>query len=342
MNQPFSLSGILPLPTPISGAATLSTRTVAHSTVLTSTFSGSTVLTVVAPPPSLLDFDLSAAGQVGVVKGSDADWTVQSHTAAGLHPAFAADDTVVGRVYRGQDQSLLFTAAAVWATPSGYASGLAVISPMAAQSGLLEANGTYSLQVWWTRADGERTACIARRQLLVLPAPAASTQAITPYCTYQDMLEVAGWVALAQSSDTDQEGFYSQRLQARTWFDWCILNNYTGASVGTLEMHSTLAFNFGGGYGRRKSVGPSPSMIDSLAQNKLILRPQIVKACAHWSVSIVGLGQIGLNNQWAAYGAYHRDMAQREAMSITAEIDLTDTGIGSIFVPLSSTNTIRT
>jgi hypothetical protein len=89
-------------------------------------------------------------------------------------------------------------------------------------------------------------------------------------------------------------------------------------------------------------VGPSPSLITYLEQNKLIVRPQIVKACAHWAASLVGLAQIGPNNQQVQYGMFHRAMAERESVSIVAEIDLTGTGIGSIMVPLSSSNTIFT
>ena len=280
--------------------------------------------------------------QFRITRGQNFTIPLQIRKRGGEPEVFIASDTFTSYIYRGQDQVPLITPTVAFDTnvgmQNGYDQGQLLVTGTSVDSAMLEASGNYLLQVWWS----QQTAPVARVEILVQPAFGSATQTITPYNTYKDMLEIASWVQLVQNTQTDQEGFYNQRLQARTWMDWAILNNYRGASVGTLEMHSVLAFNFGGGYGRRRSVGPSPSLIDYLAQNKLILRPQVVKACAHWACSIIGLSQIGTNNQYAQYGLYHRDMALREATSITAEIDLTGTGIGSIFVPLSATNTIFT
>lgn len=280
--------------------------------------------------------------QYTISQGQDFAIPIQIRNRDGSATAFTNADTFTARVHRGQDQAPLFAPIVTWdtrdGTQTGYEQGQVLVSGLAADTAALDGAGNYHLEVWWV----QQNLPVAELLLTVRYAAGTATQTIVPYCTYQDMLDIAGWISIIQNMSTDQEGFYSQRLQARTWMDWAILNNYRGASVGTLEMHSVMAFNFGGGYGRRRSVGPSPSMIDYLAQDKLIRRPQIVKACAHWACSIVGLAQIGLNNQFVTYGMFHRDMAQREAVSITAEIDLTGTGIGSIFVPLSATNTLFT
>jgi hypothetical protein len=288
----------------------------------------------------ILDPDLASPGTVDVVRGSDADWPVQA-TSQGQPMVFASADTLAGQVYRGQDQAPLFTASAAWASPSGYSTGSAVVTATAAQTALLEAGGSYSLQLWWTAANASRKACIARRLLSVLPGPGAATQLVTPYCALQDLLDVAPWIRLVQSPDSDQEGFYSQRLQARTWMDQAIINCYRGAFVGLFETHSTAAFAFGYA-GWRRSLGPSPSLIAYLQSNFLLVKPYIVKACAHHAAGLIGLAQIGLNNQQAALGAYHRDEADRLMCGVTAEVDLNADGIGELFISLDSTNSLFT
>lgn len=285
--------------------------------------------------------------QVTITKGSAFTVPIQIRNRGGAETTgFNPSDSFSAYIYRGQDQPALFAPSVSWLTTNittrlsqnGYDQGQLLITGNATDSATLEASGNYLMLIWWDQLTTE----VARVEIAVLPEAGTSTQTIVPYCTYQDVLDIAGWVQLVQNSQVDQEGFYSQRLKARTWMDWAIINNYRGASVGTLEMHSVLAFNFGGGYGRRRSVGPSPSLIQYLAQDKLIVRPQIVQACAHYTAGVIGMSQIGVNNVYAQYGLYHREMALREAISITAEVDLTNTGVGSIFVPLSSTNTINT
>lgn len=289
--------------------------------------------------PTTIDPDLSIAGQLEVVQGSVADWALAAHNRDGSPAVFAVGDTLAAQLYRGQDQAALASFAASWTGGTGYLTGHLTISPTALQTAALEANGDYTLQVWWTSADLARTACILRRQVLVLPGPGIAVRTITTYCTLQD-LWYAPWVKLCQGMDTDQEGFYLQRLEARRWLDWIILNNYRGGGSGQFEGHSDLAFAFAGG--GRRSVGPSLSLLTWLAEDKLILRPQIVEVTAYKAISLVGLAQIGLNNQLASYGAYFRDMAERIVTSITAEIDLNGSGVASVSIPLGSTNTLFT
>lgn len=285
----------------------------------------------------ILDPDLSNPGRLDVVQGSDADWSVQA-TSKGVPMAFDPTDTVAAKVYRGQGQPVLFTATAVWVDATVAS---ATVTATATQTATLEGNGEYTLELWWTAADASRTACIARRILSVFPAPGTDSQAVTPYCTLQDVLDIAPWIRLVQGFDTDQEGFYQQRLQARNWMDWAILNSFRGAFVGLFETHSTAAFMFGYA-GWRRSLGPSPSLMTYLANNQLLIRPYIVQACAHWAASLIGLAQIGINNQQASMGAYHRDTAERLMCGITAEVDLNGDGIGEFFISLDSTNTLFT
>ena len=277
---------------------------------------------------AIIDPDLSASQTLQIVQGSVADWVLQVTNRDGSSPAFASGDTVAAELYQGQSQTLLVAPTAIWTGGTGYSTGSVQVSPTSAQTATLEADGEYSLQLWWTSADASRTACVLRAAVQVLPAPGSTTQAIQPYNSLADMLRWAGWIMQVQARDTDGEGFCSQRLQAREWMDWAVINNYRGASIGNFETHSTLAFNFGGGVGWRRGTGPSPSLITWLASNYLILRPQIVEACAYKAISIIGLNQIGINNQQAAYGCYFRDMAERVLARRRPRSTSTATGSG--------------
>ena len=215
------------------------------------------------------------------------------------------------------NQTAVFQPTVGWytanSTQTGYTQGQVLVSPTAAQSATLEQNGTYSLEVWWTQSGTGRTACIVRSTVNVLTAPGTATEAVTTYCQLSDMLQRRPWVALVQRSDTDTEGFYPQRLIARNWMDWVIINNYRGASVGLFEEHSTLAFAFGGGVGWRRSLGPSPSLLAYLAANDLIVRPQIVTACSYKAIAEIARAQTGIANQWAAQAPYYDALASHRA-----------------------------
>ena len=292
---------------------------------------------------AIIDPDLSASQTLQIVQGSVADWVLQVTNRDGSSPAFASGDTVAAELYQGQSQTLLVAPTAIWTGGTGYSTGSVQVSPTSAQTATLEADGEYSLQLWWTSQDATRTACVLRAAVQVLPAPGSTTQAVvTLQRPGSDMLKWAGWIMQVQARDIGRRGV----LLAAT----------PGPGVDGLGDHQqlsrridwqfrdapTLAFNFGGGVGWRRGTGPSPSLITWLASNYLILRPQIVEACAYKAISIIGLNQIGINNQQAAYGCYFRDMAERVMCGTTAEIDLNGDGIGEIFVALDSTNTLET
>lgn len=259
---------------------------------------------------------------------------------------FASGDTLAAYVYPGQEEASLFSPAAAWYTAgntqTGYGQGQVLVSITAAQSATLEANGLYTLAVRWTQSGGGKSETVWRGGLSIDPAAGSGAQTIVPYCALADMLQYAPWLRQTQDFKVDQESFYAQRLQARKWMDWAIINCYRGASVGNFEQLSTLAFAFGGGVGWRRGTGPSPSMVTWLSEDLLIVRPQIVEACAYKAISQVGLAQIGISPQQAAFGAYYRDLAERVMCATTAELDLNDDGVGEIFVNLASTNTLMT
>lgn len=273
--------------------------------------------------------------QTYVVKGEGDVWPIQirDKQQQPLTGAFDGTEAITCVAWSGEDQTVAFTLPVVWDNAPLGTIKVQVPGPISAAQDV----GLYQCLV--KLADDSEA--LARFTLDIRHAPGTGVETITPYCSYQDLEEYAPWVRLVQTEE-DLAGFLDKRVQAREWFDWLVLNNYRGASVGLFENHSTLAFVFGGGVGWRRSLGPSPSLITYLQQNKLIVRPQVIRCCAYKAISYIGLSQIGLNNQFAVYGAYYRDQVDREATGITAEIDLTGTGIGSLFINLSSTNTLMT
>ncbi len=248
---------------------------------------------------------------------------------------YLGTDELTCNLWQGQNEAPLFSPTVSW---SDYATGKVNFAISAAQSATLDANGTYRCQIFATRSGVKP--CIADFLVLVSPSAGAGTQTVTTYCAYHDMLAAGEWIEGVQDVDVDQEGFYSQRLLARNWMDWLGINNFRGAFIGNFGAHSTAAFGFGYvGYSR--SVGPSPTIIGYFASNFLIVRPQIIKACAHFAVAEVGLAQLGKNSTFFQYGLYHRDMATKYATGIVIELDLNGDGIGEIMVPLGSTNPLQ-
>jgi hypothetical protein len=276
--------------------------------------------------------------ELEIIQGSARDWPLEAVNQGGTTPSgFLESDGIKATLWSGQDQAQLFEPAVSWRDASTGQFDLAVSN---AQSATLQENGDYHIQVNVSRAG--KLVTIADLLLRVFPSPGAATQLVVPYCTYHDLLNRGDWISRVQANDFDQQGFYTQRLQARQWMDQAILNNWRGAGMGLYGAHSESAFAFGGGYGPQRSIGPSQTLIGYLAANYLMLKPYIVEACSHWALSLKGLSQVGTNNQNAAYGAYHRDMAERRLTGITAEIDINGDGIGELFINLGSTDTLFT
>lgn len=204
-----------------------------------------------------------------ILLGAHRDWPLQcwldgSRTAA----TFAATDALAAYVYRGQDQAQLFAPAVDWytagATQTGYDQGQVQVTITSAQSAALEANGTYTLVVWRTPSGSSEEAAIWRGELLALPAAGDATQAITTYCSLADLLNYAPWIRSIQEQDTDQEGFYSQRLEAREWLDWLIVKQWRGGTWGVFGDASYPASEWSG-WGTWRTPMPSPYLQDMLA-----------------------------------------------------------------------------
>lgn len=285
------------------------------------------------------------SAQFKIVRSSSAYYPLQTWNRGSMSaPAYASSDTFLAKISRGQDQVSLFAPTITWYTQSptggtqtGYEQGDVLMYISAAQSATLEANGTYSGEIWWVQ--GSTT--VGRFTLTVEPSAGTATQTIATYCTYQDMLLHAGWVKDQQRRDTDQEGFYSQRLEARYWMDGLILASYRGGGVIPFGDPGFSADQWSGGWGSGGSF-TSQWLRDWLAQDRLLLRPEIVRACAFKAISVVGLGLIGGGNSIAAMGTVFASRADAEALSLTAELDLSTplSGLAGMEVRLNVANVV--
>jgi hypothetical protein len=198
--------------------------------------------------------------QLEAIQGSAANWVLTAINRDGTTPTgFLGTDTLSAAVWSGQAQAPLFTPAVSW---NSFAVATVNLGVTGAQMTGLDQAGTYHFQVSATRSG--TTVVIIDGLLKVLPAPGSSSQVVTPYCTFADMLEHGPWVGMIQDVDADQEAFYSQRLEAKQWLDWLIVRSWRGTSASYFGDPGTGARNWGGGYTRRSSL-PSQWLINQLS-----------------------------------------------------------------------------
>jgi hypothetical protein len=197
--------------------------------------------------------------QISAIQGSAADWVLTAINRDGTTPTgFLGTDTLAASVWTGQSETALFAPAVSW---SDFTTGKVALSVTNAQMSGLDYSGLYHLNVSCTRSG--ITVVIIDVLLQVLPAPGASVQTITPYCTLADMLEHAPWVTMIQDVDADQEAFYTQRLEAKTWLDWLIVKSWRGTSAAYFGDPGRGANYWLGGWARRSPL-PSQWLIDQL------------------------------------------------------------------------------
>lgn len=271
-----------------------------------------------------------------VTKSIAAAYTITCRQTDGTPIVFAGSESLAAKYWAGLDGVQLGTLPCAFASVDAAAAGQVDVSVPAAVSADLDF-GVYQ----WLLEYADGSSALARGVFEVEGGPGTDAGGVQPYCTYEEMLEQAAWLPLVADLPTTTPGFLAQRVRARQWFDGLVVANYRGAGIGQFETHSLAAFAFAG-VGWRRSQGPAQSILQYLADGRLILRPKVRQICAAQAIAYVGLGQIGVNNQFASHGCYFRDQAEREAVGCTAEIDTNGDGTGEIFVNLSSTDTLFT
>jgi hypothetical protein len=207
--------------------------------------------------------------QLTITVGANAPFKLQCKNRGALSaPQFLMTDGLSAYVYQGQDQAALFGASVQWytagGTQTGYDQAQIQVTIAAEQSATLVPGGEYEFLVWRTPQGTTEPQCVWRGDLLAKSAAGSGIQSIQPYCQLADMLRYAGWIGNIQNPDTDQQGFYLQRLQAREWLDNLIVKNYRGGAWAAFGDAARPAATWSGWSSWRSSL-PSPWLQQQLA-----------------------------------------------------------------------------
>jgi len=208
--------------------------------------------------------------QIEIIAGSKEDWPLQCWNRGSVSSPtdWASTDTLSAYVYQGQSETQVFAPTVAWytagGTQTGYGQAQVLLTIGSSDSGALEPNGTYTVIIWRTPTGSTQPSAVWRGTLKVLPAAGTSTQLVTPYCQLSDMLLYAPWLRDIGDVDTMQEGFYTQRLQARQWLDWLVVKQWRGGAWGVFGDASLPASQWSG-WGMWRTPLPSPYLMNILA-----------------------------------------------------------------------------
>jgi hypothetical protein len=258
--------------------------------------------------------------------------------------AYAGSEALATTLWPGGNRSASYSVPTSWTTP---ASGLILISIPSADTAAL-APGKYRLLTRVTVPGFDPQD--AYECSVEVKAFAGTVAAPPTYCAYDDMLEFAPWVAAVADADADETGFEAQRAQARRDIDEAVISNYRGSSIGLFGSQSLAAMDWAGG-GPRRTTRPSQVIRDYLAAGYLMsgrdpaaadYRPKVAKMAAYRAIAIVGLKQMAINQQHAAFGAMFHKMFLAEMSTFVAELDINGDGLCEIPIPLVASNSIFT
>ena len=225
------------------------------------------------------------------------------------------------------------------------ASDATIVVPIPADATAELVPGRYRLRV---RLQ-DNSADLFEGELEVTDSPGTAVDPPT-YCTFKDMLFFAPWVAQVQDLDGDEAGFVGERAQARCDIDDAIIASYRGSSIGLFGSHSDAGMSWAGG-GPTRTLMTSQVLRTYLGKDFLMrgtdpsslnYRPKVRKMAAYRAISIVGLKQIGINQQHAAMGAVFYRQYLAEMSTYVAELDINGDGLCEIPIALVATNTIFT
>jgi hypothetical protein len=206
----------------------------------------------------------------------------------------------------------------------------------------------------WVLELPDGSAAYARGSFEVVAGPGSSDLVTSAYCSYNEVLNYAPWVRLCASPDSDQTGFLDKRVIARNWLDMIIARSWRGTSQAYFGDAGRTAQFWLGGWVRRTPM-TSQWLLDFLQgtnvgggnpnlQQVLIQRPWVHRVTAFRAIYMIGMAQVGINNQYAVYGRVFGERAEAEVYCQSADLDLVNTppSVASLAVPLGSTNTLFT
>jgi hypothetical protein len=210
--------------------------------------------------------------ELSLVQGSAAYFILAAVDRDGSTPSqLLSSDTLTAVVWAGQNQAALFSPTATWAN---VAAAQVAVAFTGSQTTALDYAGTYHMQVSVTR--GTTTIVIIDCLLQILPSPGTGTDLVKPYCVLADLLQHAPWLTMLQDETSDQESYYSQRLEAKQWLDWLIVRSWRGTSAANFGDPGRAAQYWGGSWSRRSAL-PSQWLINQLSGG-IVINPLTLTA----------------------------------------------------------------
>ena len=265
-----------------------------------------------------------------IFKGVGATHRITCRTTGGAAVALSGQENFSCVWWAGDDQASGGTLSWAYAVPAEGTGDITVSAALATSLDL----GVYQ----WLLQLPDASAAYARGAFELVAGPGSGTPPATAYGTYADLLDVAPWVRMVASTDTDGAGYGDKRAMARQWLDAVILANYRGsADTGYSDQYGAFARGW-----RRRSLGPDQYIADLLAADGLVVDARVKRIVSLKAAAYIGQGQIGINNAYAVLGRHCDDRAEAEAAAATVMIDADADGHGDIPVPLGSTNTLFT
>ncbi len=247
---------------------------------------------------------------ISVPSGVDAEYQITLRdSSSNAVTVYDEADTLSAEVWSGDDQAILFSPTVTWLTPT--AGTLKLTIGAAQTAAILPAN--YRIRVLIDTSDDRRLA--AWEGWLEVQSSAGSATTPSAYCTFNDLLILAPWLATEQTIQ-DQAGFAEQRHASREWIDGIIIRSWRGQASylqGLLDADAMLV----------------TAQVRAIAAKRAIgLICQHILSGNHFESGYQALAWRFLSE------------ASSEIMSLTAEIDTDADGASDMFITVGF-NSIR-
>jgi hypothetical protein len=158
--------------------------------------------------------------QITTSAGTDADFEITLLDADGNRvTTYTAEDSLSGEIWAGDDQAVLLLPSVSWIDP---AQGTIRLTIVGSQTALISP-ARYRVRIRINTTD-DRVIDAWESWLEITASPGSAT-APKVYCTYNDLVLVAPWLATEQTVN-DQAGFAEQRGLAREWLDSIIHRSF--------------------------------------------------------------------------------------------------------------------
>lgn len=257
--------------------------------------------------------------------------TLKGRNRVSLAGTFTGSETLAATIWAGDDLAGGITPTLAWDTSiaGNPASATEPVLLLTVPASILT---SWSAGIFSYQCRANTTTELARGTIQFTLAPGSGVAPKT-YCSAEDLRRCCPWIDDLQHPG-QQSGFAEERGQAREWVDQC-LHAHDGRSA-------SLA-NWEGGWlvgdmGRRSSW-----LQTQLDADKLMLRPEIVRANAYYAVSLVLRTQLGSREKtpYQSLAAEYRGMAEATLLTTVAELDTNADGEGDYAIPLNRLRVLR-